>query len=250
MEGSCDVAVTAMDNVISWSRDTCCRFKIIGQIERSTRLMIYARPGLKSLGELGGARLAVDAPDSGMVLALRGAIEQSGVGAGDYSLLPLGGVKERLEALIGAHADAGLMGPPLDAAAEAAGLRKLGEIEEFFPDYPGLGLVVREDRLEPLHRELSAYVSALHESLQWMQTHPLELIEALVSAGFARERTQMVLDTRTTTLLPSREGIQRILTLRERFDPVMDSKVGYTDLVDLRFQHESPPDESFSKGAV
>jgi hypothetical protein len=84
-----------------------------------------------------------------------------------------------------------------------------------------------------------------------MQTHPLELVEALVSAGFARERTQAVLNSRATSMVPSHEGIRRILALRQRFDPLMDSKVGYADLVELRFQPVAPPGvSSFSKGCV
>lgn len=235
IDGSYDVAVTAMDNVISWSRDTRVPFKIIGQVERTTRLFIYGRPKFASLADLRGARLAVDAPDSGFVLALRGAVELAGVPPGEYALVPFGGVKERLDALIDDRADAALLGPPLDVAADAAGLRLLGEIQSFFTDYPGLGLVVRQDSLDRLKTELSAYVSALHEALAGVQAHSAAVTEALVAAGYARERTQSVLNALPSSLRPDHAGIQRILSLRYQFDPWMARDLGDTDFVDERF---------------
>lgn len=235
IDGSYDVAVTAMDNVISWTRDARVPFKIIGQVERSTRLFIYSRPKFSSLADLRGARLAVDAPDSGLVLALRGAVELAGVAPGEYSLVPFGGVKERLDALTDDRADAALLGPPLDAAADAAGLRLLGEIQNFFPDYPGLGLIVRQDSLERLKTELSAYIAALNETLASVQAHSVAVTEALVAAGYVRERTQSVLGALPVSLRPDHAGIQRILALRYQFDSSMARDLGYTDIVDDRF---------------
>jgi len=226
-----DVAVTPMDNAISWSRDCGTAFRIIAQIERTTRLIVFGHPKFRSLRDLGGARLAVDAPDSGLVLVLRAAIEASGVAPGNYSVLACGGVKERLDAMIADRADAGLLGPPIDAAADATGLRRLGEIEREVPDYPGLGLIIRLDRLLTLRPALLAYVDALAESLEWMHSHPVELVGALVTRGFAAGSAQEVLACRPRTLRPDPQGIRRIIELRKRYDSRMRKEATPKDLV-------------------
>jgi ABC-type nitrate/sulfonate/bicarbonate transport system substrate-binding protein len=235
LSGSYDLAITAMDNTISWSRDTGKSFRIIAQIERVTRLEIFGRDNFRRLGDLRGARLAVDAPDSGFVLVLRGTLDSAGVSPNEYTLAPLGGVNERLEALLAGNADAALLGPPLTAMAASAGLHHLATVEDIFPDYPGLGLVVRQDRLEELRPSLTAYMSALGESLAWMHSHDVELSESLIAAQFPVASIEAVLNTRPLGLRPDAEGIQRILALRRRYDPRFDASLTPNDLIDGRF---------------
>jgi ABC-type nitrate/sulfonate/bicarbonate transport system substrate-binding protein len=221
-----------MDNVISWSRDTGSPFRVVAQIERTTQLELFGREPFRQLESLRGARLAVDAPDSGFVLVLRGALDAAGVGPRDYSLVPCGGVKERLDALLAGTADAGLLGPPLTAVAAKAGLYRIANIESVFPDYPGLGAVICQDRSQAIRLALSAYVSALEESLEWMRDRPAELAAALAEANFPHESIDRVLETRPDTLCPSLPGLQRILSLRQRYDPQFDFRTMPDDLLD------------------
>jgi ABC-type nitrate/sulfonate/bicarbonate transport system substrate-binding protein len=232
LNGAYDVAVTAMDNTVSWSRDSGKAFRVIAQVERKTQLEIFARSEFKSLEGLRDGRLGVDAPDSGFVLVLRGALEAAGVRPDEYTLVPCGGVKERLEALLSGTVDAALLGPPLTSMAAAAGLHSMGNIETAFADYPGLGLVILHRRLKELRPSLLSYLSALGESLVWMQAHPFELGEALVDAQFPRDSIPNVLETRPDSLKPSLPGIRRILELRRRFDPRFELATTPADLLD------------------
>jgi ABC-type nitrate/sulfonate/bicarbonate transport system substrate-binding protein len=232
LSGAYDLAITAMDNTISWSRDSGKDFRVLAQIERKTRLEIVGRGEFRRLEDLRGARLGVDAPDSGFVLVLRGALEAAGVRPDEYSLVPCGGVKARLEALLAGTADAALLGPPMTSIASGAGLHLMSSIEGVFPDYPGLGLVIRHDRLEELRSELAAYVAALSESLAWMRAHPVELGEALVGARFPQDSINDVLQTRPDSLRPDLPGIRRILDFRRRYDPRFDQNTVPEDLLD------------------
>ena len=67
--GECDAVITAMDNVFAWNRRPGPGdFRIVAQIERTTPLAVVARPNIRSMAELKGTSLLVDAPGNGFCL--------------------------------------------------------------------------------------------------------------------------------------------------------------------------------------
>jgi ABC-type nitrate/sulfonate/bicarbonate transport system substrate-binding protein len=235
LSGAYDLAVTAMDNTISWSRAAGRPFHILAQIERTTSLELYGRQPFKRPIDLRGARVGVDAPDSGFVLVLRGALELAGVKPNSYTLCPCGGVKERFEALSSGAVDATLLGPPLTDMAKKSGLNRIVEIDCVYPDYPGLGIVVSRDRMKALSPALSSYLAALADSLVWIEAHRQEFSNALVESGFSPDSIESVLASRSASLRPDEAGIRRILDLRKHYDPQFDLRTSPEDLIDESF---------------
>src|SRR5262245_25596928 len=72
VDGRCDVAVTAMDNVIGWNRRGAGGdFRIVAQIESTTPLFLFVQPAITSLEMLADRAILVDSTENGFVVALR-----------------------------------------------------------------------------------------------------------------------------------------------------------------------------------
>lgn len=234
LDGQYDVAVTASDNVFAWNArggDFC----IVGQLERTTVLQIFANVSLSGLAAKEGPRVAVDAPDSGFVLVLQDILASQGIAVRDDQLVPFGGVKERLDGLLRGEADIGLLAPPFDAPAMQGGLRLLGTVEQFHPRYPGLGLVVRRSRLGQLGPSLGAYLRALAVGLQWTTNNEREALQALVGAGFTEGAARSVLCSRANTLRPDVQGLELVREIRRRQGALPVGSPEARDLLDMRF---------------
>ena len=163
--GSIDAVVTSMDNVFHWNhRPGPKDFVIVAQVETTTPLSIVASPRIKSVSDLGGAKILVDAPENGFVIALRAMLNQAGLNLPDYTLTPVGGVKERYLALVKGEGDATLLGPPFDALAIKEGMHKVAEVQASYPEFPGQGLVVRKSSLSSNPGPLRGSCSASRES--------------------------------------------------------------------------------------
>lgn len=176
--GRVDVAVTSVDNLLAWnSRDaaaTPAGIVQIAQIEATTDLALVARPGLPPLAGAARLRLAVDAPSNGFAVVAYAMLARLGFRPPDYEALPLGGVRERYEALLRGAADITLVAPPLDVLGSATGMTVLMRIAELEPRYPGLGVVVRRDRLAR-DDALQRYLHALERARPLMTAPPPSL---------------------------------------------------------------------------
>ena len=110
MSDDCDVALTAIDNLIAWDADGD-DLRLVAQVERTTVLDLIAAPEIHSIAQLRGQALAVDAPDNGFAIVLRKVLADQGLSDGDYRLSSEGGIAQRFAALVEGRAAAGLLGP-------------------------------------------------------------------------------------------------------------------------------------------
>ena len=216
VRGECDAVVTAMDNVFAWNRrpgpgDFC----IVAQIERTTPLVVMARPGVGSLAGLKGASVLVDAPGNGFVIALRALLKAEGLGPADYRLIEAGGVKERLDALLAGQGDATLLGPPFDAVAQRAGHRVLATVQDRYPTFPGQGVVVSRAALPRIQQELARWLRALDSACHHAMTLPREVTEALLRVSGLDAATVSGLQRGIPDALrPSRDGVDLLIDMR------------------------------------
>lgn len=155
LAGEQDLVVTAIDNLFEWTR-AGANLRLVAQVEATTPLGIHAGGEVKTLAELAGCRFAVDAPDNGFALIAQRLLRDAGV---EVDFVVVGGVRERLDALLDRQVDATLLGPPFSKLAEKAGFTRVVDVNALLPDLPGQGLVVRVEILES--QELERYLSAL-----------------------------------------------------------------------------------------
>ncbi|WP_051947832.1 ABC transporter substrate-binding protein [Streptomyces scabiei] len=226
--GEADVGVTAIDNLVVWNARGA-DLRLVAQIESTTALRLVARGSCSSVAELRGAKLGVDAVDNGFSVVLRHLLGTHGLGPGDYTLLPVGGVRERWDALGDGSIDATLLGPPLDEYARAEGFTVLVKGEDVLPDYPGQGVVVPAALADD--PALVRYIGALDRALRLLRrTSDDEVVRTLVRSGWGDAAAAACLRTRPVSLVPSRAGLERLLTLRGELGMMPEPPVTADDL--------------------
>ncbi len=211
LAGEQDMVVTAIDNLFEWTR-AGADLRLVAQVEQTTPLGIHAGGDVESLADLAGCRFAVDAPDNGFALIAKHLLRDAGV---EVDYVVVGGVRERLDALLGGQVDATLLGPPFDKLAEKAGMRRVVDVNALLPELPGQGLVVRAELLASaeLERYLGALVRGVAAGESMTDAEGIELLErcgyqaAATAAWGARART-LAVDQRGLGLLT---GIRRSL---------------------------------------
>lgn len=231
MDGSVDVAVTAIDNLFAWNQQAGADLRVIAQIERITPSPVFVRCGLADLAgvaALDHPRLLVDAPDSGFVLALRAILEDVGVARDGYSLIPVGGPPERFAALAEGRGDAAMLAPQFANQARAAGIVQAGTLEDFYPDFLGLGVVARATAVESVSSVANLYREAVAEALAWIDEDPARA--SVLLAG--QESIASDLPVRAQSTIVSRRGFERLVAIRRSLEMLPAGKFGYDDLVD------------------
>ncbi|HZR98041.1 MAG TPA: ABC transporter substrate-binding protein [Chloroflexota bacterium] len=130
---------------------------------------LYARPGIGSLAELRGQRLAVARTGSTSYTAAQLLLRRVGLEAGrDVEMLSAGGTPEMYAALESGAAQAALLPPPMSFQADAAGYPVLADtIEEDLPFHQSLLVTTRRyvaEQEDVVRRVVRAYVRAVARS--------------------------------------------------------------------------------------
>jgi ABC-type nitrate/sulfonate/bicarbonate transport system substrate-binding protein len=169
--GSWQIVSTAFDNVLGWSGREGAEIIAIAQVAQGITLPVYVRPEIKSWEDLRGKPLAVDAVDTAYALVLRRILLAHGLEMerGDYTLLPKGATGHRLESMNQGETFAGVLNPPWDAKANAAGMKRFGDQREILPDYPGGVFAVNGDWAGKNRDTVIKYLGAWEQGLQWAQ---------------------------------------------------------------------------------
>lgn len=231
-DGSVDAVVTSMDNVFHWNhRPGPKDFVIVAQVETTTPLSIVASPRIKSVSDLGNARILVDAPENGFVIALRAMLSQAGLNLPDYTLTPVGGVKERYAALVKGEGDATLLGPPFDALAIKEGMHKVAEVQASYPEFPGQGLVVRKSSLSS-NPGIQLWLESLSETLARLPANLEKLRDSLSSQGLPDAAVSAMVQSVPTSLTPDERGVNLLIEHR-RLLGLIGSDATYDQVVYL-----------------
>ncbi|MFP3563520.1 ABC transporter substrate-binding protein [Paraburkholderia sp. SIMBA_030] len=230
VSGDVDAVVTSMDNVIGWNRRAGPRdFRVVAQIERTTPLTVVARPQLRSLQDLRGANLLVDAPDNGFVVALRAMLRDAGIESDAVRLTPAGGVKERFDALVAGEGDATLLGPPFDSMAQAAGLTYIASVQDIYADFPGQGVVVRQGG--EANTWVAAWLRALERARRRVSENAEIARQAVLAAGFPGAVADAMIAQNPDSLRPTTAGVALLIAHRRSLG-LVGADNDYSTIVD------------------
>ncbi len=221
-KGSWPIVSTAFDNVLAWSGREGAEIVAIAQVAQGIALPIYVRPEIKSWEDLRGKPLAVDAVDTAYALVLRRVLLEHGLKMerGDYSLVAKGATGHRLESMMKGETFAGVLNPPWDVKAAAAGMTRLADHREVLPDYPG-GVYAISRAWAAANRDLlQRFLSAWNQGLNWARSENnrgealriLALEEKTDEKGAARKLAQMPPSGQLNV-----PGLQCVLDLRIMF---------------------------------
>jgi ABC-type nitrate/sulfonate/bicarbonate transport system substrate-binding protein len=219
---SWQIVSTAFDNVLGWSGREGTEIIAVAQVAQGITLPVYVRPEIKTWDDLRGKPLAVDAVDTAYALVLRRILlaHSLEMDRGDYRLVALGSTGLRLDSMARGETFAGILNPPWDAKAQAAGMVRFADHREVLPDYPGGVFAVGRGWAFANRDLLVKFLRLWNDALRWIhdgknRAEALKAIaadEKLDEKGAARKLAQAPKDGR---LNPA--GLQTVLDLRVQF---------------------------------
>lgn len=234
-DGTWDVGIGVVDNVLAWNADRRAGLAIVGQLERSQAMAFVARAGLASLADAAREPIGVDATTNGFVLVLYRALARAGIDRGRCRFDAVGGVRQRFEALVGGRIASTILVPPFIDMALQQGCVRLFDGAEHAPAYPGVVAAARRAWLDA-HRDAAlGYLRALEAARAWAAepAHRDEAVDALVATGYAPAAAARLLAATMPSLVPLRAGFDESVALRREAGVLADAAPRYEDVVAL-----------------
>jgi ABC-type nitrate/sulfonate/bicarbonate transport system substrate-binding protein len=178
VKGEFDMVTTALDNVIAYAegegapqapKDADLIAFLGGN---NGALSLLAQPEIKSVADLKGRDLAVDAVATGFSFVLREILARNGLAASDYKLVPFGNTQARLRAMRDNKAAAALLTPPLSQAALAQGYKDLANAADVLGGYQGSIAATRRDWAKAHPDLVIAFIRGYRAGLDWLEAPP------------------------------------------------------------------------------
>ncbi len=184
IEGKYDIAMTAIDNVIAYSEGQGATktevepdiFAFMGGDNGFLRLI--AVPEVKTIADLRGKQVSVDALTTGYAFVLRKILNNAGLKPEEFEFVRAGGVMQRYQALMKKEHAATLLISPFEVNAEAAGFTRLADGSEALGNYQGLVGATRRSWAKDNEAQLIGYIRGYREGLDWLY-NPANRAEAI-----------------------------------------------------------------------
>jgi ABC-type nitrate/sulfonate/bicarbonate transport system substrate-binding protein len=167
-EGRYQIAHSAIDNAFALKDKANVDIVVVlGGDDSFNRLIV--QPDIKSLADIKGKTVAVDAVNTAYAFQLYEMLRQKGLNQGDYEVKPVGGTGQRLEAMTKDKSfAAAMMNPPFSIRAEKAGLKAIDTAASALGAYQGSSAFVLRTWAAANADALTKYVQGYIEGLRWM----------------------------------------------------------------------------------
>jgi ABC-type nitrate/sulfonate/bicarbonate transport system substrate-binding protein len=235
--GAFEIAHAGVDNSVALADTGAASIIVMGG--DSSMQELFAQPDVKTIADLKGRIVIVDAPNTAYALVVKKALLNAGLRDGqDYAVKATGGTFVRLGLMKEnkEHA-ASMLNPPFSISAVREGFPSLGMAVKLVGPYQGTGCWVLRSWAEANAPTLERYLAAYIESLRWV-LDPANRAEA---AARLAERLKTPLDVAEATYDRAADPVNG-LAPDARFD--MD---GFRNVLALRAEIEGkwggkPPD--------
>ena len=172
-KGEFDIAGTAFDNVVAYKEGQGAVkfetppdfFAFLGatQIE----LAVVAGKEFKSVADLSGKALALDAPGTGFAFVFYHMLEKGGVAPGSYGRDAVGATPTRWESVRDGKHAATMTIEPFTSIAKAQGFNILARSTDTLVDYQGGVFAARRSWAEKNSSALKGFIRAYLDGLAW-----------------------------------------------------------------------------------
>jgi len=234
IDGKFDIAMTAMDNVVAYAEGqgaapTQAQPDIIAFMGSDNGfLRLVAVPEVKTVADLKGRQVGVDALTTGYAFVLREMLERGGLNPAEFDYVQAGGVMKRFEALMQKSFAATLLISPFEAAAERQGFNILANGSDALGAYQGVVGAARRDWAANNGHKLVAYIKAYQAGLDWLynSANKDEAIKILLSSvpnmqePVAQASYKILLDDKLGFYKQptiDKEGVATVLALRSKY---------------------------------
>jgi ABC-type nitrate/sulfonate/bicarbonate transport system substrate-binding protein len=224
-EGRYQIAHSAIDNAFALKDKANVDIAVVSGGDNSfNHLMV--QPDIKSLADIKGKTVVVDAVNTAYAFQLYEMLWQKGLNKGDYQVKSVGGTGFRLEAMTKDKAMvAAMLNPPFSVRAEKAGLKDMGTAAAALGAYQGTSAFVLRAWGKANADTLVKYLEAYVEGLRW-SFDPKNKAEAV---GLLVERLKLPEDIATLSYDSTKDGFNR--------DGALDMD-GVKNVLKLRAQFE------------
>jgi ABC-type nitrate/sulfonate/bicarbonate transport system substrate-binding protein len=172
--GTADIAMTAFDNVVAY-RNGSGAVKITGKSDFSAlmgatqiELAFVANSTCKSISELLGHSIALDALTTGFAFVLYEMLSRSGVNLADCKLIPVGATPERWKSVQEGNVVGTLTIEPFTSLANAAGFPTLELSTNLFNSYQGGVVAAKDTWANDNPQVVKAYLRSYLRGLDWV----------------------------------------------------------------------------------
>jgi ABC-type nitrate/sulfonate/bicarbonate transport system substrate-binding protein len=182
--GKGDLAYLAVDNAVAMV-ELAHRDVVIVMGGEGSQNELIAQPGFKSIADLRGKTLLVDAPNTAYALQMKKIFLLSGMAAGrDYEIKPFGATPQRLVAMRENKDFAGsMLGPPVSLVAKREGFVSLGSVPQLIGPYQAAGFFAERAWAQEHHELLVSFLSVCIQAQRWLldPTNKRQVIELLTT---------------------------------------------------------------------
>lgn len=182
--GKGDLAYLAVDNAVAMVELAHQDVVIVMGGEGSQNELI-AQPEIKSVKDLRGKTVIVDAVNTAYALQLKKILSLSGLQAGrDYEIKPIGSTPQRLVAMRENKAYAGsMLGPPTSILAKRGGFVSLGSVQELIGPYQAAGYFGERKWVKEHAALTEKYLAAIIEAQRWLmdRANNQQVIELMIN---------------------------------------------------------------------
>src|SRR3954468_15955745 len=227
--GTFEIAHSAVDNAVAMVEDAKQDVVIVTGGDNGMN-EFYVQPLIKSLADLRGQTLVVDAPNTAYAVLAKKILLKEGLQEGrDYTVKPVGRGELRLKAMAESRENtAAILNLPFTIQAEQMGLKSLGGTVQMLGPYQAAGAFAMRAWARGNAKLLERYIAAYVESLRWVRAPPNRkaatalLMEKLKLSRSVADRTYAALVDPARGFTPDaafdREGFQNMLALRAEIE--------------------------------
>jgi ABC-type nitrate/sulfonate/bicarbonate transport system substrate-binding protein len=167
--GKADLVHAAADNAVAMVETAGADVAIVMGGESSVNELMV-QPGIRSIAELRGKTVIVDAPNTAYALQLKKILLGNGLKPGtDYEIKSIGATPLRLAAMKENKSyAASMLGPPTSVQGKTAGLVSLASTREAIGPYQAISAFVRRPWAKAHADLLVRYISAYIEAQRWL----------------------------------------------------------------------------------
>jgi len=167
---------------------------------------IYGSAKLKSLGQSKGKKFAISRFGSLSEFLTRSALKHSGVDPKDVTMLQIGATPARFTTLASGSVDATILWFPVTERAKAAGMNKLFDLKDLYPNWTNVGFIARESWLAKEKEQTTKFLRAYQRGVRYTRENRNDGIRTLekyvglnaaeAAAGYDEYRESFPLDGR------------------------------------------------------
>jgi NitT/TauT family transport system substrate-binding protein len=200
---------------------------------------IYGSPAMKSLKDGKGKKFAISRFGSLSEFLTRSALRQAGVDPKDVTMVQIGATPARFTTLASGVVDATILWFPVTERAKAAGMNKLFDLRELYPNWTNVGFIAREGWLAKEKEQTMRFLRAYQRGVKHTRENRDDGIKGLrkyvgldpreAAAGYDEYRGSFPLDGRILDA-----GI--IATVEQEVETGrLKAKISAGDLIDSSF---------------